>query len=198
MQKQNIEQITIGDKQYTLYIAPYNIENIDIDKILDISKEIQKDTGVLTQLLDISYIAGKRHVLHSTINALITFENKENLAKHKNLEIMLYVTAQRQIQKAIKLVGISEHTKVAILILQAEDIKRIQQAREKIEHIIGTPDNTLWNINKEIRAQNIITHFEITDEEIQIISEIYNHSEILDTLQEAIMGRIALTKFKTG
>ncbi len=193
-----IERIQVGDLLFNIYIAPYQIANKDPDIILEHCRKIQKNTGVITQVIDIGHIAGKEHVLQGIINAILSMENKENLAKHLNLEIMLYLTAQRQIQKAITLVGISKETKYAILILYSADRDKIGIARKEAEKILGEPDENIWNKDEELRKNNIIRHFEIKQEEIEIIIQKNENMNILDALQEAIMGRIALTKFKTG
>lgn len=71
----------------------------------DINK-ISKNCTV--QLLNADGIAGYEHILHATVHAVKSFERNENIAKDLGLEICVRASAQRQISKALSILGIKE------------------------------------------------------------------------------------------
>ena len=75
----------------------------DIDKLKD-----QCCDGVVIQLIDAKGIGGKRHVLQGTIQAIKAFQRGTNLANDLGIELCIRISAQRQISKALKVLGLHE------------------------------------------------------------------------------------------
>ena len=82
--------------------------NIDsVSDTLDLIDSIKGD-GEIIQLLNADSIAGINHVTHGVNQAFLAFERGENLAKDISVEIVLRCSAQRQISKAFKILGLKE------------------------------------------------------------------------------------------
>ncbi|WP_295721805.1 KEOPS complex subunit Cgi121 [uncultured Methanobrevibacter sp.] len=84
-----------------------------INNIPDILEEVNnlKDQccdGCVIQLLDARAVGGRKHVLHGTIQAIQAFNRGTNLANDLGIEICIRISAQRQISKALKLLGLYE------------------------------------------------------------------------------------------
>ncbi|OWT33058.1 hypothetical protein BGI41_04440 [Methanobrevibacter sp. 87.7] len=89
-------------------ILGYTGEISDVSKTLkniDNIKDQCCDIGVI-QLLNAHAIGGKRHVLHGTIEAIKAFQRGENLANDLGIELCLRISAQRQISKALEILGL--------------------------------------------------------------------------------------------
>ena len=56
-------------------------------------------------------VCGIEHLLQAANLALIAHENSYNLSNDKSTEVLLYLTAQRQISKALRFAGINEDSK---------------------------------------------------------------------------------------
>lgn len=69
--------------------------------------EIKKD-GEIIQLLNADAIVSKNHILHGVNQAFLAFERGENLANDISVEIALRCSAQRQISKAFRILGLRE------------------------------------------------------------------------------------------
>lgn len=78
-----------------------------VDDILNRINELKKD-GEVIQLLNADAIAGERHVLHGANQAILAFDRDENLANDLSVEIALRCSAQRQISKAFKILGLKK------------------------------------------------------------------------------------------
>ena len=81
-----------------------------INSIGDVLDEIDsiKQDGEIIQLLNADVIASKNHIIHGVNQAFLAFDRGENLAKDISVEIVLRCSAQRQISKAFKMLGLKE------------------------------------------------------------------------------------------
>ena len=62
-------------------------------------------------LVDSRSVCGIEHLRQAATLSLTAHNNGYNLSNDKSTEVLLYLTAQRQIAKALKLAGISDNTK---------------------------------------------------------------------------------------
>lgn len=100
---------------FNVDINDFNIEilgftgNISsVGDVLDSINETAGDSGAVVQLVDADGIAGRGHVLHAINQSVLAFDRGENFANDLGVEICLRCSAQRQISKAFKLLGLRE------------------------------------------------------------------------------------------
>lgn len=81
-----------------------------IDSVEDTLNEINsiRNDGEIIQLLNADSIVSADHIIHGVNQAFLAFDRGENLAKDLSVEIVLRCSAQRQISKAFKLLGLHE------------------------------------------------------------------------------------------
>ena len=96
--------------------------NIDsVGDTLSRIDEIKKDDEII-QLLNADAIVSKNHIIHGVNQAFLAFERGENLAKDISVEIVLRCSAQRQISKAFKILGLKEgNMNLAALLINCDD-----------------------------------------------------------------------------
>ena len=93
----------------------------DIETLFEELLKIEKAHSVTIQLINSDLIASKQHLQISAYHALKAFKEKRNIAEKINMEIMLYASGQRQIGKAINLLGIkTENQQIAAIIISKE------------------------------------------------------------------------------
>ena len=82
----------------------------NIDSVGDVLGKINsiKDDGEIIQLLNADSVVSKNHIIHGVNQAFLAFERGENLANDLSVEIVLRCSAQRQISKAFKILGLRE------------------------------------------------------------------------------------------
>ncbi len=78
-----------------------------IEETLNLIDSIKED-GEIIQLLNADSIVSKNHIIHGVNQAFLAFDRGENLAKDLSVEIALRCSAQRQISKAFKILGLKE------------------------------------------------------------------------------------------
>ncbi len=92
--------------EYNIQIAGFKSNIYDFKKLMSNINKISKNCTV--QLLNADGIAGREHILHAAVHAVKAFERNENIAKDLGLEICVRASAQRQISKALSILGIKE------------------------------------------------------------------------------------------
>lgn len=92
--------------EYNIQIAGFRSNITNFKNLMDATNKISKNCTI--QLLNADGIAGREHILHSTVHAIKAFERNENIAKDMGLEICVRASAQRQISKALSTLGLKE------------------------------------------------------------------------------------------
>lgn len=92
-----------------------------VSETLDLIDGIKKD-GEIIQLLNADSIVSKNHILHGVNQAFNAFERGENLANDISVEIVLRCSAQRQISKAFKILGLKEgEMNLCVVLIDCDD-----------------------------------------------------------------------------
>lgn len=150
--------------EYNIQIAGFRSNITNFKNLMDATNKISKNCTV--QLLNADGIAGREHILHSTVHAIKAFERNENIAKDLGLEICVRASAQRQISKALSTLGLKEGEMniCAVAVDCSENIMdELGTILDKRNESVLEPDETLL---KDI--------YGISDEEIKTASSISN------------------------
>ena len=92
-----------------------------VSDTLDLIDSIKRD-GEIIQLLNADAIAGENHIIHGVNQAFLAFERGENLAKDISVEIVVRCSAQRQISKAFKILGLKEgNMNLCVVLINSKD-----------------------------------------------------------------------------
>jgi KEOPS complex subunit Cgi121 len=151
-----------------IQIAGFNAHIKDVPMVL---KRIRKIAGQGTiQLLQAPGVAGKEHLLHATYQALVAFQRNENLSQDLGLEICLRTSAQRQISRAIQILGITEGKQAVAAVL----VNCPEDALQQLESLIGPRDDTVLKADLE-RLKQI---YKISD------PELHSHQNVDNVLIE--------------
>jgi KEOPS complex subunit Cgi121 len=155
--------------EYAIEVRSYS-DNV-IDDIPSFLKKIDEITSLkedsIIQLLDCDNICGLSHLNQGIFQAIKSFDEKQNFAKDKGLEICVRTSAQKQISQALKILGIKNQCNITAVYINADD-----------EQIILT-ENLL-----SAREDGLL---EMYDEEN--ITEVYglnNYDNIVDAINEKI------------
>jgi KEOPS complex subunit Cgi121 len=130
-----------------------------VGETLDLIDSIKKD-GEIIQLINADSIASKNHVFHGVNQAFLAFERGENLAKDISVEIVLRCSAQRQISKAFKILGLKEgEMNLCAVLVDCEDHTSELSS-------VFTPDDSVLDAD----IDNLMKIYKISPEEIENMS----------------------------
>ena len=179
-------------KEYKKEVLILGFKDVKIDDATDFLNRIRKSLpNAKIQLFDADYIAGAKHLLFATLNALKAFKQGRNISENLMVECLLYASGQRQISRAIEMLGIRSSTsRIAVLMLlsKREDVKKYEKEASKL--INGIRDERVLDIKEEDKIERLMEVFGITTLELDTIRN--SDEEIADAIVKAIIERSAI------
>lgn len=116
----------------------------DVMATINLINKLSKDSRCVVQLMDARGVAGQKHVLHATIHAINAFKRKNNISNDLGMEICVRVSAQRQISKAIKILGLKEGLKeICAVIVEFNQDSDMGIAENELNNIFLKDDTVL-------------------------------------------------------
>lgn len=152
-------------EDFDKHIGIIGFRNVKIEDVRSFLDYIRKKTeGVSVQFFNANLIAGPEHLYFAALNALKAFESNLNISNSLAVETLLYASAQRQIKKAVELLGIkAESSEVAVVVL-AEKETKVREALEAISKFV-----------QGIRDDDVT---ELSDEKFEVIKGFFGISEL--------------------
>ena len=139
-----------------------------VEETLNLINSIKKDDEII-QLLNADSIVSKNHIVHGVNQAFLAFERGENLAKDISVEIALRCSAQRQISKAFKILGLKEgEMNLCAILINCEDYTSELSSIFTLDENVFDPD-----------FENLAKIYKISDDELKTMS-----------MEEVIIDRI--------
>ncbi|MBM4240256.1 MAG: hypothetical protein FJ150_01025 [Euryarchaeota archaeon] len=154
--------------QYNIKISGFRLFVGDLGNLMGQIKKIsQSHPGCTIQLLNAEGVAGREHVLHAAIHALKAFERRKNIAKDLGIEICVRTSAQRQISKALDILGVREgKMNLCAVFVGCDD-----EILNKISSILGERDDDLLKPDKNV-LRRIYKILDVEEESVVDITKI--------------------------
>ena len=159
-------------------------------KTLNEKKHAQTDF----QLFDARHIATWEHLYFAAINALVAFRNRRNISKSVAVETLLYASAQGQIQKATRLLGVRiDSSDIAVLIVGKRS-EPIQSLLSTISENVGRKrDDRVLEVTVE-KSESIRRFFEVSENQLRAAK----HGRSLErALIDLVIERVALVAVRS-
>lgn len=148
--------------------ASGRIENVDafVKQIQSFSKQ----KGIVVQAFDASVIYSNDHLLSATVHAKRAFEQGKRSTNSLALEILLYAAGERQIEKAIKKVGVKKGNRRIVFVLTSD-----LDNKNKIDESMGKCLLTVLGLQEDTQGLHgdraTLKRFGISDQELDTIPE---------------------------
>lgn len=164
-------------------------EPLKVDKSLTDLQKISERREVPLQIIEAKYLAGPRHAFHAGYLALTAQSEKRARANKIEIEMLLYITGKRQIGEAIRDAGVkSGTTEIAVIALGPSE-KALRGTLDEVARTLqGEEDDNLLEITA-LKKRSLQRLFEITDEELALVSETTSWRE---SLLKCVMERGAM------
>ncbi len=178
-------------KEYQRYLEITGFRNIEVRDAKAAAQSLNRllDGGCEVQLFDADLVATWEHLYFAVVNSFVAFRSKTNVCKSFSVETVLYASGQRQIQKAIDLIGVTPTAKnVAILLICG----KLSSAKKGLDYAIEmfgkTSDESVLELSDD-KIRNIKRVFDISKDEIAATSQRISDNRVLIDL---IIERMAL------
>lgn len=150
--------------EYKIQIAGFRHKVIDFKDLMDEINQIHDNCKI--QLLNAHGIAGYLHIEHATAHAINAFRRNENIANDLGIEICVRASAQRQISKALQILGL----KKGEMHICAVAVDCPSGIMEKLGEVLNLRDDHVLNPDFQI-LKNI---YDITDVEVETAGSMEN------------------------
>ena len=130
-----------------------------IEDTLDLINSIKDDDEII-QLINADSIVSRNHIIHAVNQAFLAFDRGENLANDIGVEIVLRCSAQRQISKAFKILGLKKgNMNLCAILINSKDYTNEISSFFTLDDSVLTPD-----------YEKLINIYHITEKELEIMS----------------------------
>ncbi|MHA2289839.1 MAG: KEOPS complex subunit Cgi121 [Promethearchaeota archaeon] len=162
-----INQIEIGPKKVQINDLVELIENVHINH-----------NETVLQFFNEEFVLNFEHILHACYFVQKTFNANINISKTKNLELLLYLAANRQIKLSLEAFGVKDHNfqnkKISFCIISSED--NIKRVNIEINEKLSSKDIALDFENLSVDKYNRIKkYFKFSDKQILTVLRSYGY-----------------------
>jgi len=178
----------LKEEEKHLLVTGFSTEGrTELKEILDWMQE----QDVPAQVFDAESIAGWQHVYYAVVNALAAFRTEENITRSLPIEILLYVSGQDQIDKALQIAGLKDITSALCLVVVASSEEETNSVQEQFQqHFNLRRDDSVLEIQNKGKLGHLKEVFSISDREIMAVAKGELRSE--EALRGLIIERGAL------
>jgi len=170
-----------------------NFQLKDTDSFFEQFKEA--NIGAAVQFFDAKHVVGSQHLYFAALHALNAFDKNITISNSLAVEAILYASAQRQIKKAVQMLGIKEGTtEVAALIITEKDHEKLDCLIQVTEMVPGERDDTVLELADK-KVKNIKKVFSISDLEVE--AKLKKDGLEKEALTNLVIERMALLVTKS-
>jgi KEOPS complex subunit Cgi121 len=160
-------------EEHGKYVEITGFKNVQVENPEELLKTIRssKQANVSVQFFNAQLIATWEHLYFAVLNALTAFRTERNVSKSLAVEVMLYASAQRQIRKAIELVGVKSGCGDMAVVVVGEKPADVEDAVSAISRLFAKkPDERVLELSTA-KAQEIRKAFTITETELEVVTK---------------------------
>jgi len=178
-------------EEFRKHIIITGFRNAKINYVKGFFEKIHKEkkASVEIQFFDAKFVATWQHLYFAALNALTAFKNKGNISKSLAMETMIYASAQRQIRKAMELLGIRPETSEMALLVIGDDSETVKSALSMISANANMQQNDAVLELSEEKKRVVQKIFGISDLELKTIKKKY---DLEDALTNLVIEQMAL------
>jgi len=163
-------------------IDPKEVQIKELVELIELIQSHHED--IVLQFFNDRYILNPEHILHACYFVQKAFSTKNNISNKKNLELLLYLAAKRQIKLSLEWFGVNNYNlqdkRISFCIISPED--NLQQVNIEINRYLHSMDINLNLGNLSIDKFKIVKkYFEFSDNQILTVLKSYGYkNDILD------------------
>jgi len=144
---------------------------------------------IQVQLVKAELVAGIEHLRLAAAHALRSFYREKPRSKSLAIELLLFVSCQRQISKAIKQLGVEPSDKILLVALSGSK-DNLPELEKNSKLILGETDDSLVEIDSKSKMANLQRSYQVSNVEMEASRFEGESSE--DVLKRLIIERSAL------
>ena len=171
-------------------------EKDGLDFLISLASQLSnKFEDIILQFIDDNLILNEEHIFKSIYFVLKAFKSNINISNGKSMEVLLYLSTQRQIKKSIEAFGVNvQNLKNGNLTyLIASHNSNLEVINEEILHLLNGKDAdiTINSVSRE-KIKRITEYYNITNNEIATIINSYNRNLDYNEVNSLELSKLAI------
>lgn len=180
-------------EENVIIIGFRNVKIEDIEGFLEQFKDVKIKATV--QFFDAKHVAGHQHLYFAALHALNAFEKNKTISNNLSVEALLYASAQRQIKKAVQMMGIKhDSAELGVVIMTTKSQEKSQCLNKISEMVPGERYDTVLELSDK-KVERIKKIFEISDLEVE--AKLKKEGLEKEALTDLVIERMALLVTKS-
>jgi tRNA threonylcarbamoyladenosine modification (KEOPS) complex Cgi121 subunit len=156
----------------------------------------EKYPYVSVQCVDLDRVPGSHYLLLATVNALKSYRSKQPIAKSLGMELLLYISGNKQINEALTRVGVTSETKRTAAVAVGSSNNQVSATGNYLEQVLGQQGrDDLLDDWPRSRIENVRSAFEIGDKELKAI--IRGKEPITNAIERLALERSAMLALRS-
>jgi KEOPS complex subunit Cgi121 len=160
------------------------------DELISLSSSLTKESTVV-QFLSPNLIAGPIHLLSAAQNAINAINGKYAISRSLNVEVIVYASAQRQIERAFETVGLEDNLETVGVVVIDVSKDSIQDCFEDLFVKLGSDIKPAFSYDRK-RMGSIMSAFDINTTELRTFTDSDNFEDLQDALVRCIVSKISM------
>jgi len=155
-------------EEHGKHLAVAGFRNVRIKDVKGFLEAVRRaGKGVCVQFFDARLIAGWEHLFFAALDALKAFENRVNVSNSLAIETLLFASAERQIKRAVELLGVKPETSAVAVLVMAETPQEVTEILKTVSGLVpGEQDDSVLELTNE-KIEAIKVFFKISDLELK-------------------------------
>lgn len=159
--------------RYEILAGKATIESVEA--FLHDIDAIARSNNATIQAVDASKVADMQHVEDAVRHALRSFEDGRNIATNPGVEILLHLSACRQIKKALNL-GVQKG-EMDVLFVVVGTRKAIERSAQQLNQLMVVDPRVIDY--REAKRETLMQTFNITEEEVRAVGGSHRIPELV-------------------
>lgn len=171
---------------YYVAVGVYRLLNRDV--IEDFKKIINELSvgDVVLELFNSEFVISLKQILFAAISAIKAFFSETNIAKSLGIEILLRLSSETQIDKAIEKIGVNKGVDEVGVCIVSKSIDKLEETMRKLLQKIDFVELPEEYLHSTDRIRRALEFYNIRQEEIESIQARDLHEAVLLAVLEKI------------
>lgn len=189
-----IEKLVTKDGELCIGISENkNSRGLDTDKLLEIAKSLSESV-LAFQLLNSMMIVDEMHLLSGAQNAVSALKGDYMISRSLDVELVVYVSAQRQIGRALDIMGVNDELSSVGVVCIDEDEKKVRECLMRIAEKVGEEISPMFSPTSE-KITSLMQSFGITELEMKQFKDSDDLTSRNQALSKCVVSRVSQVCF---
>ncbi|MGY5874954.1 MAG: KEOPS complex subunit Cgi121 [Candidatus Thorarchaeota archaeon] len=172
-----------------------NDQKMITDELVNLANEEGKQVEAV-QFMNTQLILDTIHLLSAAQNALNAWNGDYAISRGLGLEILVYVSGQKQIGRAMETHGLHDDLERVMLLVVGKTESDVQQVIHRLIRKVGNEIDPPLLVD-DAKFTQIMEHYDIKEKELDTICTSTDRLERIDALTRCVISRVSMVALET-